>query len=226
MNAYSLWQAIITGLVAFGAIVVTLWPPASFYAKFITAFVFAFFGVLAIWLQSLKDSDDKKIQNDLLNWQRGDPKNPPHIVCSPGVDPTDNVLKRLTFLMDNETEFPAYDVNGRVWDPENMRDLPKVLQMEDILARDIANVNIPALSPHTVGIVAKIEIPPDVTSKKFAAQYTTRAGGFSELIRMEKTDQATCHFAIRVTTADAKGEVLFEKVDPGFPLGSDGKVSW
>jgi hypothetical protein len=70
VDAYSSWQAVIAGLLAFGAIVVTLWSPEGFYPKFIVAFLFLSLGAIAIWLQQQKENQEKsrtkETQDELL----------------------------------------------------------------------------------------------------------------------------------------------------------------
>jgi hypothetical protein len=242
VESYSLWQQIVTALIALAGIIVAICPPQGAW-KWVVIVGFALGFAATVFLGHLKDVADTSVQTQLLNLQRGDPKKPPYITYSLGVDPTDKVLKSITFIMYNDSDFPAYDVSGRLWDPENFLNLPKHLSPEELRSRDISAIEIASMQPHTGHAVGQIGIDPSATSKTFAAQLVTRAGSFMEVIRMVKTDQSSWRFAFRVTgavsttletkrdssgniIAELKDEVLVETIDKGFPLNKDGKVDW
>jgi hypothetical protein len=224
MDIYSKWQAIATLLMATGAIVVTFWTPEKFAWKLLIVFLFVVAAIVTIWLQEQKENRERdraeKTQKELLNWQRGDAQNPPRVDYAMGVDPVTNKLV-IRFTVINPSEFPAYDIGGRLWDIDDVAKEPKSL--EDILSRDIVSINIPSLAPHTTEILAKIEVQPDVERKGFGAQFTTRVGAFVESIQVRRIDK-TWLFATEVRGADAKGDVVFHRADPKFPLNKDGSI--
>ena len=206
----------------------SLWPPHSFKIKALTVFLFAVLGLCAIFLQQQKDAHDisesGKAQAELLNWQRGDPAHPPRFGFITSIDPESKTLTIRISVM-NESEYTAYDINGRLWDLDLLIDNPRSL--EDALQNDLATVNIPALNAHGVSFQGSpIQIPADVKHKKFAAQYMTRTGGYSQSIRAENVNGAWL-FATRVTkVGGANDDVIFERVDEGFPRNEAGQVDW
>jgi hypothetical protein len=232
MGTYSLLQAIAVAMLAFLGVIVTLWPPENFRLKVAIALVFGILALLTLKFQQLKENEDKvradqatlensKSQAELLNWQRGDPKTPPRISCAQAVMPDGGLT--IHFSMENPSEFPAYDISARLWDIDN---LPKgTTGLEELIRSSIVVVNIPSLSPQTVQILRSLEIPATTRSKKFGAQFTTRVGGFSENIAVEKRNGAWL-FAIQMRRFDASNELIFKEVDKGFPLNAAGEVDW
>ena len=97
--------------------------------------------------------------------------------------------------------------------------------LDEIVSRSITLVDIPSLAPGTSQIIGRVEVAPSVTAKKFAAQFTSRVGAFSESINVRRVDGAWL-FATRMRVADAKGDIVFRKIDPQFPLNKDGDVDW
>jgi hypothetical protein len=159
--------------------------------------------------------------NELLNWQRGDPKNPPHVGFSTAVKP-DGTLNIL-FNIQNPSDFPAYDISVRLYDMDNLPKSPP--RLRDILHRSIANIDIPTLAPNVVKFIGSIDVPPTVSAKRFGAQFTTRVGAFFENIAAQRV-KSNWLFAIQVRRFDASSEQIFLKVDPGFPVNAAGDVEW
>ena len=168
-----------------------------------------------LWMSPSKSHET----TELINWQRGDPNNPPYVGYLTSV--RDGVLT-IQFIMENPSEFPGYDISVRVWDIDNMPKDPT--GEEEILSRSIV-VNIPSLAPRTSHSLGSIDVPPSVSTKRFGAQFTSRIGAFVEIINVKKIDE-TWLFAIRVSIADATGKVVFRSVDPGFPMNKNGDVDW
>jgi hypothetical protein len=228
MDIYSKWQAVATVLLATGAIVVTFWAPEKFAWKLIIVFLFVVAAIVTVWLQEQKESREhdraERTQTELLNWQRGDPKNPPRVGHLISIDPDSN-RAIIRFTMYNPSEFPAYDLSARVWDIEDMeKDIAKI-GLEEILSCDIATANIPSLAPQTTQIIGRVEVQPVVEAKRFASQFNTRVGAFTEEINLQKVNGAWL-FAVRVRTFDKAGTVVFRQVDPNFPLNKAGDVDW
>ena len=168
-----------------------------------------------------------KAQTELLNWQRGDPKNPPHVdylmtVDAAGLRSAPGTLT-IRFTMYNPSEFPAYDINVRVWDIDSLPKEPATL--EEILSHSVATVDIPPLAPGTGQVIGNIEVPPTASTKRFGAQFITRVGHFSENIKAQKVNGAWL-FAIQVRRFDASNEIVFRSVPAGFPLNAAGDVDW
>jgi hypothetical protein len=160
--------------------------------------------------------------DELLNWQRGDPKNPPRIGFIKAVKP--NGTLHIMFAMDNPNSFPAFDIGGRLWDMDKLPNL-KTASAEEIYRSDIAHIDIPSLAPNTTRSIVSIDVPPSLNRKRFGAQFTTRAGAFSENIAAQKVNN-TWFFAVQVRRFDATGEVMFRRIDAGFPLNVTGDVDW
>lgn len=205
----------------------TFWPPESGRIKLAIVFVFAVLGITAIWLQQQKENRDKVQSSatnaELVNWQRGDSTKPPrlgHPLIS--VNP-DNGITTIRFTVENDSDFPAYDINGRVWDLENVPDRPAGL--EDLLRHDIAHFNIPSLSSRLVQLIGNIDVPAEVKTKRFGAQYNCRVGGFGENIKAQRVN-GNWLFALQVRTFDAAGRIVFKQIDPGFPLNEHGDIDW
>jgi len=227
MDTYSKLQAVVVFVTAVLGVVVTFWPPESFKLKLSIVFVFVVLGLTAIWLQQMKETRDKvqseQAQAELLNWQRGDSRHPPRFGILSGVNPANGVLS-IRFTMVNDSDYPAYEVSGRLWDLDTaFKDSPT--RLEDVVKDDLVTVDIPSLSGHVVQTLRVIDIPPAESSKRFGAQYVTRAGGFAEKLRAERVNGAWL-FAIQVTRFDASSEVLFEQADPSFPRDKAGLVDW
>ncbi len=121
--------------------------------------------------------------------------------------------------MENVSKYPAYDINVRVWDIENVPKAPTG-------GYEIAIATIPSLPPGTVQPLGSVEVQPTVTAKKFGSQFTTLLGdAFFETIEAQRVNGEWC-FAIRISAADVTGNVVFRSVDPDFPLNKDGDVDW
>jgi hypothetical protein len=227
MDTYSKFQSGVVLLSALLGVIVTFWPPDSFKIKLAIVFIFAVLGLTAIFLQQQKEKGDKAsaehIQAELLNWQRGDPKNPPRFGFTQSVNPADGALT-IRFHMENDGDYPAYDISGRLWDLDRPLPSPPV-SLEGILMQDLVTVNIPSLSGHIIQMLNTITVPSTQTSKRFGAQYTTRTGGFAEKIRAERVDGKWA-FATQVTHVDESSEVMFERIDPDFPRDKSGQVDW
>jgi hypothetical protein len=224
VDNFSRCQAVVTLLLATGAIVVTFWSPGTFLWKLVIVFLFVVFGITTVWLQEQKETRDKAsaeaTEEKLVNWQRGDPKNPARIVHMPLMK--DGVLL-IRFGVENPSAFPAYDISARVWDIADMKNISGGL--DDILSRDIASVNIPSLAPTTMQLMGQREIPPTENIKRFAAQVNSRVGAFSQNINAARVG-TTWLFAIRVRVADVTGTIIYQRVDDGFPLNDKGHVDW
>jgi len=222
---YSTLQSVVVLATAFLGVIVTLWPPSNPQYKLGVVFVFLVFGVVALWLQRQKETVDKtestKAQNLLLNWQRGDPVKPPRVGFTQALMP--NGTLQMRFTVHNPSDFPAYEISVRVWDVDNVPESPVTL--EDIVRSDITNANIASLAPQTVQIIGGTAIPPDASSKRYACQFTTRVGGFSQSIKAQKVDNKWL-FATQVRTFDASEKVIYRETDPGFPLNAAGEVDW
>jgi hypothetical protein len=227
MGTYSLLQAITVAMLAFLGVIVTLWPPANFRFKVAIALVFGILALLTLKFQQLKENEDTQkaanAQAELLNWQRGELGNPPrvgHPLMS--VDASGNAV--MQFIVENPSNFPAYDFNGRLWDIDQLPKDPT--SMQDILSRDIASFHIPSLSGNVVQIIGTVQATVAENEKKFGAQFTTRQGGFNEVIKAKKVN-GNWLFALKVNRADVSGgEEIYRQVDPGFPLNAAGDIDW
>jgi hypothetical protein len=225
MDTYSALQAVVVLVTALLGAIVTLWPPDNFRVKLVIVFVFLVLGIVAVWLQQQKENQDQRAAEsdraELLNWQRGDPKHPPYVGYAIAVDPASNVTT-LQFLVQNPSDFPAYDIGIRLWDVDSLPKNP--ISIEDVVSRSIANVTLPALTPHIGQLIGRVDIPANVNAKKFGVQYSTRAGAFGETLRAQRVEGKWV-FAIRVTRAESD-EVVFRQVDPKYPLNAKGDVDW
>ena len=205
----------------------TFWTPNSFRWKLVIVFLFVVSAIVTVWLQEQKESRDKSrtenAQAELLNWQRGDPKNPPYVGYLKFINPVSNALT-LKFTVENPSDFPAYEINVRVWNIDN---LPGASASLEELLRHSITANIPSQAGHVSQIIGGVEILSTDNAKRFGAQFTTRIGSFGEKIRMQKVKD-NWFFALQVTRSypDNSSEVVFERVDSGFPLNEEGKVDW
>jgi hypothetical protein len=227
MDIYAKVQSVVVLATAILGVVVTFWPPNSFKIKAALVFLFIVLGLTALFLQEQREKNQKaevdKAQAELLNWQRGDPKNPPRFGMARNVNEDTQVLT-VSFLMENPSQYPAYEINGRLWDLDVPLPSPPV-SLEEFLKQDILAVNISSLAGNVVQILKTIELSPTQSSKRFAAQYSTRAGQFLENIRVDHINGKWL-FAFQVRRLDASNELLFEQIDPDFPKDESGKVDW
>lgn len=216
----------LSALILFGSTLTwalkTGWPllPRLVVGMLVGALIFVLFPVSMQWLKSRQLAKSPSEIAELLNWQRGDTKNPARVIFFTAEK--EGVLT-LQFAMENPSQFPAYDINVRVWDIANMTKTPR--DIDDVLSRSITLVDIPSLAPGTAQLIGKTEIQPTESSKRLAAQFTTRVGAFSENINATKIDNKWL-FAIRVRVSDVTGIVVFRKVDDGYPLNDNGDVDW
>jgi hypothetical protein len=226
MDVYSKLQSVIVLVTALLGVAVSLWPPNTFKIKAGLVFLFAVLGLAALFLQQQKEKGDvlktETAQKELLNWQRGDPNNPPRI-GHPIVSVDGAGITTMQFIVENPSQFPAYDIHGRLWDIDSLPQNPT--RMEDILSHDIAQINESSLPGNTVKLINSIVVPPTVNEKNFGAQFTTRAGGFGEAMNARKVNGKWL-FAIKVQRFGPSDEELYRRIDSGFPLNSKADVDW
>jgi len=131
----------------------------------------------------------------------------------------------MRFAIDNESEFPAYEISVRVWDMDKVPTAPKVT-LEDITLSSLAIVNIPSLAPHVSQIIGpSVEIPSGESIKKFAAQFSCRVGGFFQKHPSPEVGGVWL-FCNSGAPLRRIGGTHYRKVDNGYPLNSKGDVDW
>jgi hypothetical protein len=174
VDNFSKWQAIITLLLAVGAIIVTFWSPSTFLWKLIIVFLFVVLGIVTVWLQEQKEKCDaassEATRKELLNWQRGDPDNPPFIGIMTSLGMTGNGPLTIDFTMENESRFPAYDVSVRLWDVDAVASV----KITEPTPPPIAEQRLEPIPPQTVTKIGSVIIPIEVSRKRFAARYSVR----------------------------------------------------
>lgn len=226
VDSFSKWQAIVTLMLAVGAIVVTFWSPSTFLWKLMVVFLFVVAGIATVWLQEQKEMRDKvradAAEKNLLNWQRGDPDNPPRINFFRTLKAEEAGETELKFYVENPSQFTHYDISLRLWDVANIPDPPT--DLEDIMNRSMVK-EMPAISPSTVQIFGTLRLASSDTTKHFGAQLICRAGAYSEGIKGVKVNSKWT-FARRMTTFDKEGKVMFEKIDDDYPRNPDGGIDW
>lgn len=181
----------------------------------------AFFRTKLFEMQSSRGNEQiVSSQAELINWQRGDPDNPPRVGHTLRLR---DGVPTVQFLMENPSKFPAFDVNIRLWDIEDVPKAPK--SPEELLSRSIL-ITIPSLTGNTIQIIGEVALPTvSGAAKTYGAQYVTRAGSFFETIKAIEANGKWL-FATRVIRGDASNEVLFREVNTGFPLNKTGEVDW
>ena len=125
----------------------------------------------------------------------------------------------LMFL--HQGNAPLYDVTARLFDLDRYEEKKDSLPIGEAFAYAGTNLSIGTIG--TGHAVERGQIPlKSFPTRGYNIFFAARNGFFHELLRLKKVDGVWTQ-ALKVIRDE---RVIFEKIDPDFPIGSDGSVAW
>lgn len=173
----------------------------------------------AFWASSQQTANEKRIaelNEEIASSITGG--NSFAYITSSLVAPSTNGL-----VLVHQGEYPLYDLNIRIvdlarWESKQARSLLE-------LQKDEQHLNIGNLAPSQARVLGPVQIDSDVT--RWNIFFGARNGFWTELLRIRRVGNEL-KFALKVTRSrqTGKAEIVFEKVDPGYPRTKEGQIEW
>lgn len=115
-------------------------------------------------------------------------------------------------------EHPLYGVSVRVVDLDELESAERAVSLQELMEKDY-HFELGDLIPEHAQIVGYLKIPrSDATTRRLNIFWSARNGGFSQTLRYVYAE-GEWHCAARVRkNYGAKSEMIFEKIDEGYPL--------
>jgi hypothetical protein len=123
----------------------------------------------------------------------------------------------------NNGDTPLYDVGGRIVDLEEFNALP-INNKQSFLLNPAHQFTVGDLGAHQTRIICCLDLGAG-DAKDYNIFFSARNGFVTQLLRCRRTP-AGWRTATRVIRTGEKREVLYEKVDEGFPRGPNGEIPW
>lgn len=131
-----------------------------------------------------------------------------------------HVTNQGTLVVNHQGKYPLYEVNARIVDLNRFQALQGQLNMQNIATTQI-NLNIGNLIPGLSVMNQSMHLG-HPTSQDYNVFFSARNGTFTQLIRMRKI---TNQWVTATKVQNLNSEVVFEQVDPNYPL-TNGQVVW
>lgn len=135
-------------------------------------------------------------------------------------------LKSPTLMLLHQGRYPLYDLNVRIVDLAKYEKMAKEgVSFLERMKEDV-HMNLGNLSPNHVRILQPLGINGETL--RWNLFFDARSGFFSEMLRVRRigNESKTAVRVMRSSLTSGETKTLFEKIDPGYPLGKDGKVEW
>ncbi len=134
--------------------------------------------------------------------------------------PEENTLRMMCVV--HHGKHPLYEVHMRIFDCDMAAE--RMRNNEPIRMGDLSENNV-QVGPLAVGM-AKI-IPTEINlgdakSRRFNIFFSARNGTFTQLLRWRKVEDGW----MCASQLWRDEQVLYERIDPGFPLNAEGQVEW
>ena len=128
-------------------------------------------------------------------------------------------------LLINEGADPLYDINGRMWDPDDYKNATTSADFDALEPRAF-HFRVASVPPHSVTILPNRSPLPEAAFKALEVTIKARNGSFSERFVRRRVEGAS-HVAFRVSKGD-RGDLvkLLERADPDFPRDTQGEPLW
>ncbi len=119
----------------------------------------------------------------------------------------------------HQGEYPLYDLSVRIVDLAKLGE--KAPSLSEMKGSGIGN-----LAPNQAAPLGNVQINGE--SLRWNLFFSARNGFFTEELRVQRvgSDWKTAIQVTRSNPTSGETKTLFEKIDPGYPRGYDGKVEW
>ena len=128
-------------------------------------------------------------------------------------------------ILINEGADRLYEIEGRIWDPDDYKDA-RTTEEFDVLEARAFRFRIASAPPHSATILPDRFPLPEAPFKALEANITTTNGSFSERFVRRRVG-GTFRVAYRVFQTNRGSSVkLLERSDPDFPRDEQGEPLW
>ena len=137
-------------------------------------------------------------------------------------DPT-HTSPMLTLV--HQGEYPLYDLTVRILDMATFDNLMRQNNSSSDKLREEVQLSISNIAPNQKSMLKTVQLGTDPL--KWNLFFSARNGFFTELLRIRRVgnEWKTALKVIR-TRSPSNDQVLFEKIDSGYPRSKDGQVEW
>jgi len=128
-------------------------------------------------------------------------------------------------ILINEGADRLYEIEGRMWDPDDYKDA-RTTEEFDVLEARAFHFRIASVPPHSATILPDRFSLPEAPFKALEATIKTTNGSFSERF-VRRRVEGTFRVAYRVFKTNRSNSVqLLERSDPDFPRDEQGEPLW
>ena len=137
-------------------------------------------------------------------------------------DPTHN---SPMLILVHRGEYPLYDLTVRILDMATFDKMVRPNNAYSDKLREEVQVSISNIAPNQTSMLKTVQLGSDPLSWNLF--FSARNGFFTELLRVRRVgnEWKTAVKVIR-TPSSSNEQMLFEKIDSGYPRSEDGQVDW